>query len=159
MDVGGGASRLVDCLLDSGYTGVMVADISEAALALARERLGARGGDVTWLVADARHLRLPEPVDVWHDRAVFHFLTAEADRQAYLDSLLAGLRAGGHAVIATFGLGGPERCSGLPVERYDAARLSEFLGPEFELVESMVRQHVTPGGTMQEFTYVVFRRL
>lgn len=159
VDVGGGASLLVDQLLDRGYDDLIVADISEAALHVARARLGDRGDRVTWQVADARYLRLTQPVDVWHDRAVFHFLTEEADRQAYLDSLRQALRVGGHVVVATFGPGGPDRCSGLPVERYDAVKLSEFLGPEFELVRSLQMQHVTPSGATQEFIYAVYQRL
>ena len=134
-------------------------DISEAALDVARARLGDRGDRVTWQVADARYLRLPEQVDVWHDRAVFHFLTEEADRRAYLDSLLGTLRVGGHLVMATFGPGGPDRCSGLPVERYDVGKLSDFFGSEFELVRSLQKQHVTPAGAPQEFTCAVFQRL
>ncbi len=114
---------------------------------------------MTWMVADARYVRLPRPVDVWHDRAVFHFLTDEADRQAYLESVRTGLRVGGHLVIATFGLGGPESCSGLSVERYDAEKLGRCLGAEFELVRSFQRQHVTPAGSVQEFVYAAFRRL
>jgi SAM-dependent methyltransferase len=159
VDIGGGASLLVDRLLDRGYSDVIVADISEAALDVARARLGDRADRVTWQVADARYLRLPRQVDVWHDRAVFHFLTGEADRQAYLDSLRQALRVGGHVVMATFGLEGPDRCSGLPVERYDVGKLSEFLGPEFELVRGLQMQHVTPSGAIQEFTYAAFRRL
>jgi len=158
-DIGGGASLLVDRLLDQGYSDVIVADISEAALEVARERLGDRGNGVSWLAADARCLRLPEQVDVWHDRAVFHFLTEEADRQAYLNSIRSALRVGGHIVIATFGLGGPDRCSGLQVERYDAIKFSEFFGSEFELVRTFQRQHLTPAGATQEFTYAVFRRV
>jgi SAM-dependent methyltransferase len=159
VDIGGGASLLVDRLLGEGYRDVIVVDVSEAALDVARTRLGPRGGEVTWIVADARHVRLPQPVDVWHDRAVFHFLTEEADRRAYLGSARAALRVGGHLVIAAFGPDGPERCSGLPVERYDAEKLAGLLGPEFELVRSFQRQHVTPAGSAQEFTYATFRRL
>jgi SAM-dependent methyltransferase len=159
VDIGGGASLLVDRLLDQGYNDLIVADISEAALDVARPRLGDRGDNVAWQVADVRHLRLPEQVDVWHDRAVFHFLTEEADRQAYLDSVRAALRVGGHVVIATFGPGGPERCSGLPVERYDASKLSQFFGSEFELVRSFQKRHLTPAGATQEFTYAAFQRL
>jgi ubiquinone/menaquinone biosynthesis C-methylase UbiE len=159
VDVGGGASRLVDCLLDEGYSDVTMVDVSEAALDVARTRLADRGEKVAWLVGDVRHLRLPQQVDVWHDRAVFHFLTEEADRQAYLDAVRGALRVGGHVVMATFGPGGPDRCSGLPVERYDAAKLSESFGSEFELVRSFQQQHVTPAGAVQEFTYAVLRRL
>jgi SAM-dependent methyltransferase len=159
VDVGGGASRLVDRLLEDGYRHVTVADLSEAALERARGRLGARAASVTWLTEDARRLRLSERVDVWHDRAVFHFLTDEADRSSYLDAVMAALRVGGHAVVATFGLAGPEKCSGLPVSRYDAAGLAEVFGPDFELVTSLSREHLTPGGGRQDFTYTVLRRL
>ena len=159
VDIGGGASRLVDHLLDEGYTDVTVVDVSAAGLDLARARLEDRAGSVTWCVADAREVRLPEEVDVWHDRAVFHFLTEEADRAGYLDSVRRALRAGGHVVVATFGPGGPERCSGLPVERYDADKLARVFGPEFELVRQLVKQHLTPAGTTQEFTYAVLRRI
>jgi len=158
LDIGAGAASLADRLLDRGFDQVIVADISEAALDAVRARLGERGARVTWQAADARYLRLSPPVDLWHDRAVFHFLTEEADRQAYLDSVRAVLRPGGHLVIATFGPGGPDRCSGLPVERYDAGKLSEFFGPEFELLRSFQKQHVTPAGATQEFTYALFRR-
>lgn len=159
IDIGGGASLLVDCLLDQGYSDITVVDISEAALEAARARLAGRGDGVTWLAADARFLRLPEEVDVWHDRAVFHFLTEESDRQAYLASVRAALRVEGHVIIATFGPGGPDHCSGLPVERYDADKLAELFGPPFELVRNLQRQHVTPAGTSQEFTYAVFQRV
>jgi SAM-dependent methyltransferase len=158
-DIGGGASLLVDRLLDQGYHEPVVVDISDAALDQARGRLGKRCTDVIWLPADARHLRLPKQVDVWHDRAVFHFLTDPADREAYLDTVKAALKVGGHIVMATFGPDGPERCSGLAVERYDCARLSEFFGAEFEPVRCFQRQHLTPAGAAQEFTYAVFRRL
>jgi SAM-dependent methyltransferase len=159
VDIGGGASLLVDCLLDKGYSDLTVVDVSGAALEVARARSGDRGEKVAWLVADARHLRLPEQVDVWHDRAVFHFLTEEADRQAYLDAVRGAVRPGGHVVIATFAPGGPDRCSGLPVQRYDATKLSEFFGSDFKLTRSLAKQHVTPGGATQEFTYAVFQRL
>ncbi len=158
VDVGGGSSFLVDRLLDRGYTDLIVADVSDEVLRVVRERLGGRAKEVTWLVADARHLRLPEKIDVWHDRAVFHFLTNESDRRAYVDSALSALRIGGHVVIATFGPEGPERCSGLPVERYDAARLAECFGRAFQLLQSVQTQHVTPAGASQQFTYAVLRR-
>jgi SAM-dependent methyltransferase len=159
VDIGGGASQLVDCLLDEGYTNLTVVDVSEAALDLARARLGDRADTVRWCPEDARYLRLSEHVDVWHDRAVFHFLTNEADRQAYLDALRKALRIGGHIVMATFAPTGPDRCSGLEVERYDAARLLGFFGSDFALVRNLEKQHVTPAGTPQAFTYAVFRRL
>ena len=159
VDIGGGASLLVDCLLYRGYDHLTVVDVSEAALEVARARLGTRGEAVTWVAADARHVRLPTLVDLWHDRAVFHFLTEEADRQAYLESVRSALRVGGHLVLATFAFNGPERCSGLPVQRYDPGSMGEFLGPDFELVQSLEREHVTPGGSGQLFTYAVFRRL
>ena len=159
VDIGGGASLLVDCLLDRGYDHLTVVDVSEAALEVARARLGTRGEAVTWVAADARRVRLPAQVDLWHDRAVFHFLTEEADRRAYLESVRSALKVGGHLVLATFALNGPERCSGLPVQRYDPDSMGEFLGPDFELVQSLEREHVTPGGSGQLFTYAVFRRL
>jgi ubiquinone/menaquinone biosynthesis C-methylase UbiE len=159
VDIGGGASLLVDRLLQQGYVDVTVVDVSEAAMDQARERLGPDADGVSWIAADVRCLRLPRQVDVWHDRAVFHFLTEETDQQSYLSAVRRALRVGGHLVIATFGLEGPDRCSGLQVERYDADKLRGFFGPEFELVESLVRCHVTPGGASQEFTYAVLRRL
>ena len=159
VDVGGGASLLVDRLLDAGYTDLKVVDVSSAALEVAQARLGERAAMVEWSVADARDLQLTEKVDVWHDRAVFHFLIEEEDRVAYLESMRRAVRVGGHVVLATFGLGGPERCSGLSVERYDAQKLATVIGPEFALVQSLPKQHVTPSGATQEFTYAVFRRL
>jgi ubiquinone/menaquinone biosynthesis C-methylase UbiE len=158
VDVGGGASLLVDRLLDSGYSRVVVADISLAALDVARSRLGDRGGQVTWVVADARYLQLPQQVDVWHDRAVFHFLTEGADQQAYLESVRRSLRVGGHVVMATFALEGPERCSGLPVERYSSAMLALRFGSDFQLLRAFTKEHLTPTGGSQQFTYVVLRR-
>ncbi len=137
---------------------MIVVDVAEAALDMARERAGDRRDLVTWIAADVRHLRLSRQVDVWHDRAVFHFLTEEVDRQAYLDSVRVALKVGGHVVIATFALEGPERCSGLPVQRYDPAGLSVLFGPDFELLHSLEKVHVTPSGAEQEFTYAVFRR-
>ena len=151
VDVGGGAFLLADRLLDQGCGDVIVMDISQAAIDVARTRLGERADKVTWLTADARNVRLPRQVDVWHDRAVFHFLTDETDRQAYLDSVRAALRVGGHIVVATFAPEGPDRCSGLPVQGYDTAGLSEFFGPGFEQVRSSCPQHVTPAGAVQDY--------
>ncbi len=136
-----------------------MADISAAALSVARSRLAERGSQVEWVVGDARQLRLREPVDLWHDRAVFHFLTESADQDAYLSTLRANLAPGGHVVLATFAQTGPTRCSGLPVQRYDVAGLVERVGAGFELVRGFERRHVTPAGAPQDFTHVVLRRL
>jgi ubiquinone/menaquinone biosynthesis C-methylase UbiE len=158
VDVGGGASTLVDRLLDRGFERLTLVDVSSSALSVARARLGARADRVKWVVADARDLRLPHPVDLWHDRAVFHFLTQPANQDAYLSCLRRAVRLGGHVVMATFGPLGPEKCSGLPVQRYDAAGLSRRLGPDFELRRSVQKTHTTPGGAAQQFTYCLFRR-
>lgn len=131
--------------------------MSEQALQAARARLGARADAVRWLRADALELRLPEPVDLWHDRAVFHFLTKEEGRAAYVRSLLANLRDGGHVVMATFALDGPPRCSGLEVARYSPQTLSETLGASFERLRSTQHTHPTPSGGQQRFTYALFR--
>jgi ubiquinone/menaquinone biosynthesis C-methylase UbiE len=135
-----------------------VVDVAEAALDVARDRLGRRGEGVGWHVADVRQLDLGEKVDLWHDRAVFHFLTTSADQDAYLSVLRRTLRIGGHAMIATFGLRGPEKCSGLPVERYDAEKLLRRLGVGFATRRALERRHLTPSGAPQEFTYGLFER-
>jgi len=149
----------VDRLLALGFTDVTVVDVSDAALRVARARLGQDAEAVSWLVADARQLTLPQPIDLWHDRAVFHFLTTGADQDAYLSSVRKALRVGGHAIIATFGLGGPEKCSGLLIQRYDAESLSARLGAGFVRVRVLERRHITPSGAPQEFTYGLFRRM
>lgn len=159
VDVGGGASRLVDCLIAAGYTDLTVVDVSDAALDRARSRLGDLADRVIWRVADVRELRLGREVDVWHDRAVFHFLTAESDRAAYLEAVRTALRVGGHVVIATFAPSGPEQCSGLQVSRYSVEMLEDFFGPDFALVRSVEREHSIPWGGSQQFLYAVFRRL
>jgi SAM-dependent methyltransferase len=157
LDVGGGASTLVDRLIDRGFTRLIVTDVSRAALDTARERVGARGASVRWLLADARHMEWEERVDLWHDRAVFHFLTDPGDRASYLRGLRTHLRPGGHAIFATFALDGPERCSGLPVARYGPDTLAAALGPGFRLLRSVRHAHRTPGGETQRFTYALFR--
>lgn len=158
IDVGGGASRLVDELLARGHDDVTVLDISDAALEQARQRLGPRADSVTWLCADVTSLRLERPVALWHDRAVLHFLVEEEARERYVAALVSGLRPGGHAVLATFAPDGPERCSGLLVRRYDEDGLSALLGSEFELLRSERHAHVTPAGAEQRFVYTLFRR-
>lgn len=156
--MGGGASSLVDHLVARGFTGVTVVDVSEAALAVARGRLGADAAKVKWIVSDVRQLELGQPVDLWHDRAVFHFMTSPEDRQGYLDGLQRSVRVGGHVLLATFAPDGPEKCSGLPVCRYDALGLVAALGPGFSLLKSLVHRHQTPSGGSQPFTYALFRR-
>jgi len=158
VDIGGGASTLVDQLLARGFTRITVVDVAAAALDVARNRLGRRGDAVGWHVADVRQLDLGEQVDFWHDRAVFHFLTTSTDQEAYLSVLRETLRIGGHAMIATFGLRGPEKCSGLPVQRYDAEKLLDRLGFGFAQRRALERRHVTPSGATQEFTYGLFER-
>lgn len=158
VDVGGGASRLVDALLDDGYVRVAVLDVSETALARARARLGERAGRVEWLAADVTRWRPARPFDVWHDRALFHFLVDSGERAAYRAALAAALRPGGHAILGTFAPDGPERCSGLPVVRYDAAALSAELGPAYRLVEELAEDHVTPAGKVQRFRFARLER-
>ena len=158
LDVGGGASRLVDALLDQGYRQLTILDISAAALAHARTRLGDRADQVHWLEADATAFDLGHEVDIWHDRAVFHFLTEAADRAAYVDQLDRHLAPHGQAIIAAFAPDGPERCSNLPVVRYSAETLAETLGDRFRLIETRAEQHLTPSGARQPFLYHRFRR-
>jgi SAM-dependent methyltransferase len=153
VDVGGGASRLVDLLLDAGYRHLTVLDIAGPALERARRRLGRRAGAVTWIVDDATAWRPTETFDLWHDRAVFHFLTRPEERAAYQATLWRALRPGGQAVVATFAPDGPERCSGLPVVRYAPESLARELGAGFRLLESAREDHLTPGGTVQRFQY------
>jgi len=158
VDIGGGASVLVDDLLQAGHHNVSVLDISGAALARSRSRLGARAVDVTWIEADATAGRLPAGTfDLWHDRAVFHFLIDPVDRLSYLRAMRHALRPGGHVVMATFAEDGPERCSGLPVRRYAPSQLHAQLGDDFELLASEREEHVTPGGAIQRFQYSLFR--
>ena len=159
IDVGGGASTLVDDLLAAGFDALTVLDISAAALDIAQRRLGERGRGVHWMQSDITRAALPAAAyDVWHDRAVFHFLTDEADRRAYVATLSRSLRDGGHAVIATFAPDGPPRCSGLDVVRYDAAALLAQLGGAFSLRRSLEEGHTTPAGVAQRFLFCVFRK-
>jgi ubiquinone/menaquinone biosynthesis C-methylase UbiE len=159
IDVGGGASVLVDRLLDAGYTNVTVLDVSEAGIDVARARLGGRRDRVAWLVQDIVAWQPPQAAfTLWHDRAVLHFLVEEADREAYLRVLDRGLRKGGFAIIAPFAPTGPEKCSGLPVRRYSGAMLREMLGPGYRLVEERPQTHVTPWGSRQDFTWCLFRK-
>ena len=159
VDVGSGASTLVDHLLQSGYSDVTVLDVSTAALELARARLAEASLCVRWIAGDVLWAPLPDAAfDLWHDRAVFHFLTDDKDRVVYLKQVRRTLRPRGSVVIATFADDGPTRCSGLPVARYSADALRAEFGREFELVDSAREQHVTPAGLTQSFVYCLFRR-
>jgi ubiquinone/menaquinone biosynthesis C-methylase UbiE len=158
IDIGGGASRLVDNLVERCFEDITVLDLSEAALETAKARLGGRAAKARWIVADATVWEPLRTYDIWHDRAAFHFLTEERDRAAYLARLERALKVGGHAIIATFALDGPERCSGLPVVRYDPASLGLTLGRAFELVDTRRQAHATPWDSIQSFQFSVFRR-
>jgi len=159
IDVGGGASTLVDALLDRGANNVSVLDISRAALEHAQARLGVRSASVTWIEGDITNIELPEHAyDIWHDRAVYHFLTSADDRRRYAESAARALRSGGAAIIATFAPNVPTRCSGLDVVRHDSQALARALGPELSLDRSIDEMHHTPGGIVQAFTWTVLRR-
>ena len=158
IDIGGGASHLVDNLLTECFRSVAVLDVSERALAASRDRLGPRGKDVTWIVADVAMWRPDKGYDLWHDRAAFHFLTAPGDRTAYAECVRTAVRPGGHVIVGTFALDGPERCSGLPVVRHDAGSIGKVLGPSFKLIESRRQDHRTPGGAIQRFQFSRFQR-
>ena len=158
IDIGGGASRLVDHLLALGFVDVTVLDLSAAALDTAKARLGTPAAKARWLLADVTTWEPTASYDVWHDRAAFHFLTGENDRAAYAVRLDRALKPGGHAIIATFAPDGPERCSGLPVMRYDAESLGRALGREFRLLQTRRHEHATPWGSRQVFQFSVFRR-
>jgi ubiquinone/menaquinone biosynthesis C-methylase UbiE len=160
IDVGGGASRLVDDLVDEGYTDLTVLDLSSTAITVARQRLGKRADAVHWIEGDITSAEFPlHRFDIWHDRAVFHFLTDPSDRHAYVERVMRAVRPGGHVIIATFGKEGPEKCSGLPVVRYEPEALhSEFGEAFFTLVEHDKEAHHTPSGTIQQFVYCYCRK-
>jgi 2-polyprenyl-3-methyl-5-hydroxy-6-metoxy-1,4-benzoquinol methylase len=159
IDVGGGASTLVDALLERGVASIAVLDIAYAALEHAKARLGSRAASVTWVEGDVTQIELDAGAyDVWHDRAVFHFLTAHEHRRAYVAAAAHAIRPGGSAVIATFSLQGPTRCSGLEVVRYDAALVAREFGNDFTLERSVDDLHHTPTGSTQAFTYAMLRR-
>jgi len=159
IDIGGGASRLVDALVDKNFQRITVLDLSAAALDAARQRLGDKAKDVEWVVADVATWEPSKTYDLWHDRAAFHFLTDPADQSAYVDRLKKALKRGGCAIIGTFALDGPERCSGLPIVRYDAVSLSAMLGTDFKLIDARRHDHITPWGAVQRFQFSTFRRV
>lgn len=159
IDVGGGTSRLVDALLAEGYQHVTVLDIAGRALALARQRLASRAAGVTWVEADITTIEPPRDCyDVWHDRAVFHFLLQPEERRRYVENMRHAVRSDGHVIVATFALEGPTRCSGLNVVRYSPASLADEFGGQFELVKNTSELHRTPLGVEQAFQYCSFRK-
>lgn len=158
IDIGGGASRLVDHLLNEGFENVTVLDLSETALTTARNRLGERGSKVKWITSDVTTWEPGELYEIWHDRAALHFLTEAADQASYVKRLKKALRIDGHAIIGTFALDGPEKCSGLPVVRHDANSLSALLGPEFVLIDTRRHEHTTPSLSVQKFLFSTYHR-
>lgn len=161
VDIGGGGSHLVDFLLDAGYERVTVLDVAEHALTAVRARLGkVRGAAVHWVASDVTHWTpVPASFDLWHDRAVFHFLIDAADRAAYVRTMADAVRPGGQAIVGTFTVDGPEKCSGLPVCRYDAAGLGAAFAPHFRPLAALAHDHVTPAGKVQKFQFVRMARI
>jgi len=158
IDVGGGTSRLVDTLVEEGYSQVAVLDIAGTALAFAQQRLGEKAASVAWYERDVTAFVPPHPFELWHDRAVFHFLTDPAVRARYLEVLANTVPVGGQVIIATFAPEGPEQCSGLHVERYDMTKIMPLFAPRFVLVEKVAELHRTPALVDQHFNYFRFRR-
>jgi SAM-dependent methyltransferase len=157
VDVGGGASCFVDHLVSRGHRDLTVVDIASEALTHSQARLGPRPG-ITWVVADATTWQPARTFDLWHDRAVFHFLTDQAQRSSYIRTATQTIAPGGHLIIGTFALDGPTMCSGLPVQQYDASTLAAQFEDDFSLVHSALDDHVTPTGATQRFTFVVLQR-
>ena len=160
IDVGGGNSTLADDLLDNGFADISVLDISASAMKKSQTRLGSRAQQIEWLEADITDATLPKNYyDVWHDRAVFHFLTDAKDRQKYVKLVMSSLKIGGHIIVASFGENGPLKCSGLDVVRYSPETMHSEFGNEFKLIKSLNETHKTPFGTTQEFIYCYCRKL
>lgn len=158
IDIGGGEATLVDDLLSKGYTDISVLDISQKAIDVARERIAELADKVHWYCADITTATLPQNYfDVWHDRAVFHFLTEEFQRVKYIEQVMRSVKHGGYVIMSTFGLEGPEKCSGLDVVRYDAENLHGQFGKKFKLINSSTEIHNTPMGTTQQFLYCFCR--
>ena len=158
LDVGAGTSALVDNLLASGFNHLGVLDVSATAIKITQQRLGDRADDVEWFISSVTEFESPHPWDVWHDRAVLHFLTEPNDQAAYRGRLEASVSLGGAVVVSTFGPEGPERCSGLTVRRYGVAEMSECIGPDFTLDHHEMVEHSTPGGGVQQFLSCLYRR-
>lgn len=159
IDIGSGMSVLIGQLIDAGYKNLMVLDISSVAISKAKETLGQRGAKIKWLASDVLEMEFEtNSFDLWHDRAVFHFLIQQQQRKIYVEKLTAALKPGAHAVLSTFSLSGPEKCSGLEVCRYSPETLQSELGSDFELVKSASEEHSTPAGKSQNFVYCLFRK-
>lgn len=158
IDIGGGASRLAGALVEQGNAPVAVLDLSANALSVAKAKLGKVAESIEWIVADVTHWHPDRQYDVWHDRAAFHFLTDLDQQRTYAATLRAALNPGGVAIVGTFAPNGPERCSGLPVARHNAASIAAVLGEGFDLVNERHHDHVTPGGSVQKFQFSTFRR-
>lgn len=158
IDIGGGTSRFVGSLLAMGLRDVTILELSRVALDASRDRLGAKGDTVTWIAADITRRAPDRTYDLWHDRAVFHFLVDPAERAAYLRSLVQGVRVGGHAIIATFAPDGPEKCSGLPVARYSPQDIAALVSENFDMVTHRHHLHQTPSGKGQSFQFSLLRR-
>lgn len=158
IDVGGGQSFLVDRLLDSGFKQVAVLDISSAAIEATKARLGERASQVEWMVADITQAETLGKFDIWHDRAVFHFITEPDDRERYVKLLKRSLPIGGHFIVGTFAKGGPEKCSGLQIRQYDAATMQEELGQSFVPIKCSEYLHTTPSAKSQLFFFGVYKR-
>jgi len=153
LDVGGGASVLIDYLLDKGFVNLAVLDISENAISSAKKRLGDKADKTDWYITDVTQFKSPKIVSLWHDRAVFHFLTKKQDRENYVSTLKRTLKPGGHLIISAFAIGGPEKCSGLDIVQYDEYKMNAALGDGFKLLEVRNETHVTPVEVDQYFTY------
>jgi len=156
IDVGGGTSKLSGLFLDQGYKKLAVLDISGTSIEKAKSQLGEKSNRITWIEADVTKYRFMEQYDIWHDRAVFHFLTEAEDRKGYIRSLNQALKLNGHLIIATFGLDAPRKCSGISVVRYSPENLDNEMGDNFNLVETIVEDHVTPSGVKQDFIFCRF---
>lgn len=156
IDVGGGSATLCDYLLERGYQYLTVLDLSANALEHSKKRLGDKANLIEWQVEDVTNFFAPRQYDIWHDRAVFHFLTDEIDRKKYKDTLNASVKVGGHVIIAAFSIGGPTKCSGLNIVQYDETKLKNELGKNFTLVEQRTEEHMTPTGNAQLFGYFLF---
>ena len=159
IDVGGGASRLVDELCKKGLTNISVLDLAAKALSISKQRLAEKAREVEWLVADVTEFNPPQQYALWHDRAVFHFLTQKVDREKYLEVLKRALYPGAHFIIMAFAIHGPEKCSGLNIVQYDAEKMQAELGDSFDLIDSGEEKHITPAGGEQNFAYFHFIRV